>query len=200
MIDAGANIGLAAYYAKRMNAAGRVIAFEPNPATFKVLQENVAAAGWTDVELHEAALSGQDGEAELVFEADKPLAASLAPRGPAGARQRKTVRTLDLRPFLDQPIGLLKMDIEGAEGDVLEACEGHLGQVENLFVEVHPVQGESPSLLWRVLGVLERAGFMVHVARSPWSERAHAQRPLMQAHRTYSLSVYATRIVPPAKG
>ena len=95
---------------------------------------------------------------------------------------------------MQQPVGLLKMDIEGAEADVLEACENDLELVENIFVEVHPVQDEHPGLLWRVLGVLDRAGYMTHVSRSPWSEGAHGTMPLMNAYRTYSLSVFATRL------
>ena len=80
------------------------------------------------LELHQAALAAQDGEAELAIDAEAPLAASLAPRGAMQQAGTQTVRTLSLVPFLDQSVGLLKMDIEGAEGDVLEAClRGHRG-------------------------------------------------------------------------
>ncbi len=194
VIDAGANIGLAAYYVRRMCKAGKVICFEPNPATFAILQQNVRKGGWENVELHNAALSGQDGKATLSFSEDTPLSASLTPRNADQMTAQVSVPTLNLRPFLDQPVGLLKIDIEGAEADVLETCAKSLDQVENVFVEVHPVHGQVPGLLVRVLNVLETAGFMVHVARSPWSERSHGLRPLCQAHRTYSLSVYGTRL------
>lgn len=194
VIDAGANIGLATYYAKRMCHAGRVICFEPNPATFALLERNVAAAGWQDVDLHQAALTAEDGETALSVDEEAPLAASVNPRGALLDGRVERVAGRSLRPFLQQPVGLLKLDIEGAEADVLEACRDDLGQVENIFVEVHPVQGAFPSLLLRVLQVLERAGFMIHVSRSPWSESAHAAMPLVQAYRTYSLSVFGTRI------
>lgn len=196
VIDAGANIGLATYYVRRMCKAGKVICFEPNPETFAVLRANAAAGKWDNVVLHNAAVAATDGEAEFAVMADAPLAASMAPRNTDRVTGHIKVPTLNLRPFLQEPVGLLKIDIEGAEADVLEACADALGLVENIFVEVHPVHGEVPGLLVRVLTVLENAGFMVHVARSPWSERAHGNRPLMQAHRTYSLSVYGTRITP----
>lgn len=196
VIDAGANIGLATYYAIRMNNAGRVICFEPNPETFALLNANVERNRWDKVELHNVAVSGEDGEASLSVFKDAPLAASLDPRNNDGVSSQIVVPTMDLRPFLNQPVGLLKIDIEGAEADVLEACIDDLGQVENIFVEVHPVQGQLPDLLVRVLRVLEAAKFMVHVARSPWSEKTHHIRPMMNVHRTYSLSVYGTRITP----
>lgn len=194
VIDAGANIGLATYYVRRMCKAARVICFEPNPATFAVLEGNARINRWDNVTLHQAAIAACDGHADLVFEEESPLAASLSPRRIGASARRQTVPTLALNAFLQEPVALLKMDIEGAEADVLEACEGNLSQVENLFVEVHPMPGESPSLLCRTLGVLERAGFYVHVARSPWSEAVHGNKPLTRAHRTYSLSVYATRL------
>jgi FkbM family methyltransferase len=195
VIDAGANIGLATYYAKRMCGAGKVIAFEPNPDTFKIISRNAKAAGWPNVELHQAAVSTDNGEASFSLMPGAPLASSLSPRDTKTQSPQVRVPTMDLRAFLKEPIGLLKMDIEGAEADVLEACEGHLEQVENLFVEVHPIAGQCPSLLFRTLGVIERAGFMAHVSRSPWSERAHSFMPIPKASRQYSLSVYATRVL-----
>jgi FkbM family methyltransferase len=196
VIDAGANIGLATYYARRMCKAGKVICFEPNPETFAVLSANAKAGKWDNTELHNAAVAATDGEAEFAVMAGAPLAASMAPRNTDKITGHIKVPTLKLRPFLKEPVGLLKIDIEGAEADVLEACADALGLVENIFVEVHPVHGEVPGLLVRVLAVLENAGFMVHVARSPWSHHAHSNRPLTQAHRTYSLSVYGTRLTP----
>jgi FkbM family methyltransferase len=200
VIDAGANVGLASYYARRMCNAGRLICFEPNPETFAILEENIAAMRIPSVELHCAALSREDGEAEFVRSASAPLAGSLAPRNTPSDSTRIKVPTRDLKPFLSSPIGLLKIDIEGAEAEVLEECADHLALVENLFCEVHPIPGETPSLLLRVLAVLERAGFYVHVARSPWSEKVHNTMPLVQAYRSYSLSVFATRVCPAPKG
>lgn len=194
VIDAGANIGLASYYMHRSCNAKRLICFEPNPATFAVLAANAEAGKWP-AELHCGALAGANGEASFTLSNESPLAAALDPRSIQKDSKEILVRTMRLRPFLlDQPIGLLKIDIEGAEAEVLEDCEGSLDLVENIFCEVHPIPGHSPSLLLRVLGVLERAGFMVHVSRSPWSELAHRTRPLTHANRIYSLSIFATRI------
>lgn len=196
VIDAGANVGLASYYARRMCNAGHVICFEPNPETFAILEQNMTALRIPSFELHCAALSRRDGEAEFVMSPSAPLAGSLAPRSALPDGTKLKVQTRDLKPFLANPVGLLKIDIEGAEADVLEECAEHLSLVENLFCEVHPIPGDTPSLLLRVLAVLERAGFYVHVARSPWSEKAHGMLPLVQAYRSYSLSVFATRIKP----
>lgn len=196
VIDAGANIGLATYFVKRMCKAGSVVCFEPNPGVHAILTENIAANRFADVTVHRAALAARDGEARFFFSEAAPLAGSLMPRREDADGVEEVVPLMRLSPFIDRPVGLLKLDIEGAEGEVLEECADRLHLVENLFCEVHPREGEVPSLLVRVLGVLERAGFMVHVARSPWSERVHRDRPLHFAATTYSLSVFATRIRP----
>lgn len=193
VIDAGANFGLATYYVKRMHLAKRVICFEPSPICFQRLTANVAANRYEQVELHHAALGRETGEAQFHFSAESPLAGALAPRHSREGMSTATVPVRRLSDFLTEPVALLKLDIEGAEADVLEEAADRLDMVEHLFCEVHPVEGQSPSLLARVLAVLERAGFCVHVGRSPWSERAHAIRPLMHACSMYSLSVFAKR-------
>ncbi len=195
VIDAGANIGLAAYYARRSCKAARVICIEPHPETFKVLTRNMDNPKLAGAELHQAAVAAKEGEATLFFDTDAPLASSMDPRSGLDGLSETKVPCITLDPFLAEgPVGLLKIDIEGAEADVLEAVADKLGQVENIFVEVHPIPGAAPSLLARVLTVLENAGFFVHVSRSPWSEIAHRNYPLQNAYRTYSLSVYGTRI------
>ncbi len=194
VIDAGANVGLATYYAKRIGQAHKVVCFEPNPESHALLSENVTLSKFENVEIHQAAVSNVDGEAELYLPQDAPLAGSLAPRAGTDGLVKTTVKTMRISPFLEEPISLFKLDVEGAEAEVLEECEGQLHNVENLFCEVHPVAGETPSLLNRTLEILERTGFRVHVARSPWSSRSHDLRPILHASRVYSLSVYATRL------
>jgi FkbM family methyltransferase len=194
VIDAGANIGLATYYAKRSSNAGKVICFEPSDDCHALLTENVRRNKFEDVEIHKAALGTSDGVASFYSEAEAPLGGSLDPRGGTANMIENKVTIRRLAPFLQQPIGFLKMDIEGAEADVLEDCAEHLHNVENIFCEVHPIVGQTPSLLIRVLATLEQAGFMLHVARSPWSHRSHRDKPITNANRTYSLSVYGTRI------
>jgi hypothetical protein len=53
-----------------------------------------------------------------------------------------------LKEYLDRAgrVDLLKMDIEGAEADVLEDCRGSLGGVQHLFVEYHAYTGQPQRL------------------------------------------------------
>jgi len=69
-VDLGANIG---FYTVPLAVAakaggGVVVAFEPHPANYRRLSENVALNGLNDyVRLFELGLSSEEGEAELVL-------------------------------------------------------------------------------------------------------------------------------------
>jgi len=65
-IDIGANIGVHSLYASRIvGKEGRVIAFEPNPATFSLLSAHLAVNRIGNCTVHNLALSNEAGELEL---------------------------------------------------------------------------------------------------------------------------------------
>ncbi len=57
---------------------------------------------------------------------------------------------------------MLKIDIEGAETQVLEDCADVLHHVERIFVEYHSFSNQ-PQNLHRLLAVLANAGFRYNV-------------------------------------
>src|SRR5947209_17952551 len=91
----------------------------------------------------------------------------------------------------DRPVDFLKLDIEGAETEVLADCADLLGKVENLFVEYHSFSDE-PQSIHTLLSVLRGAGFRVHVHVSSGSRQPFIFRnsDLAMANR---LRVYAFR-------
>jgi hypothetical protein len=67
-----------------------------------------------------------------------------------------------LREYLDRPVELLKLDIEGAETEVLQDCADRLSAVARLYVEYHSFCGQR-QLLPDLLALLRGAGFRLHV-------------------------------------
>ncbi len=62
-----------------------------------------------------------------------------------------------LDDFLGEPVDLLKLDIEGAEGEVLEGAT-KLKQVKRMVMEYHPMK-HNP---WeRIKAILDREGYEV---------------------------------------
>jgi FkbM family methyltransferase len=169
ILDGGANIGLATLYWKRRHPGARITAFEPDPAIFEVLAWNCRTHGLHDVELVPRGLWSQDGT--LRFAPDGADGGHVTPAGheteatheEAAAAGTTSVAVTRLRPYLEAEarVDLLKLDIEGAETEVLLDCDGALGHVQRVFVEFHSYVGQE-QCLDDVVGVLARAGFRLH--------------------------------------
>ena len=158
IIDGGSNIGLSILYFKQLYPQSRVLGFEPDPELFELLQANGQAQNWENVELFQQALWTENGS--LSFNRQGSLGGRLAHSGENEGNT--TVPTRRLRDLLGQKIALLKLDIEGAETEVLEDCRGALDNVEHIFVEYHSFV-DRPQTLSRLLSVVEDAGFRVHI-------------------------------------
>ena len=164
IIDGGANIGLSVLYFKHRFPEAHIKAFEPDPAIFETLSANCAEYGLQNVTLMPGALWSENGK--LTFHEEGSLAGRLDTESEKGV----DVPTYRLRDFLQQPVDLLKLDIEGAETTVLKDCADSLRNVERLFVEHHSFVNK-PQDLHEVLTILHAAGFRTYVeAASPASQ------------------------------
>src|SRR6266536_970073 len=64
ILDCG-SYGMSVLFFKTLYPGARIIGFEPDPLTFKILSQNVAQNDLKDVELHQCALSDIDGCVEF---------------------------------------------------------------------------------------------------------------------------------------
>lgn len=186
IIDCGANIGLSAIYFKRLYPRSRVVAFEPDDKVFEVLARNLRLHDCADVELHNRAV--WSSETTLSFVNEGADGGHVSRIGESGD---KAVRTVRLRDYLSEPVSLLKIDIEGAETQVLQDCADLLGNVDNLFVEYHSFT-EEPQTLHSLMGVLAGAGFRVHVHPENIAPQPFVERTI-QANMDLQLNVFAFR-------
>ena len=158
IIDGGANIGLSVVYFKQLYTNSRILAFEPDPDIFAVLQKNCRTFEFEKVDLSDRALWTQNGA--LGFRKEGSLGGCLA--ADQTSVSDVEVPTVRLRDLLTETVTLLKLDIEGAETEVLEDCADRLINVENLFVEYHSFV-DRPQSLHRLLTVIYDAGFRTHL-------------------------------------
>jgi FkbM family methyltransferase len=170
IIDGGANVGLGVLYFKRLYPDAEIIAFEPDPAICAVLKRNVNSSGLRDVTIVQRALWDSAGRLEFMIEGS--WAGRLARSGGSGHQVVETVR---LRDYLSRTVDFLKLDIEGAETEVLADCAGLLHKVQNLFVEYHSFAGE-PQTVDRLLGLLIGAGFRLYL-----SSPHHPPQPFLKS-------------------
>ena len=147
MIDMGGYVGLTALYAAGQVAA--VDAFEPSPDNAALFEANLALnpalAG--RIRLHGCALGRTDGQAVLYAKGAADSGSSLfqtvereriidgRPRGTVAVRDAATV----LQALGADRRTLVKIDVEGAEYDVLPALAGVLATAKPpLHVSFHP--------------------------------------------------------------
>ena len=153
MYDIGAASGFYAVIAARaVGSTGQVVAFEPMPESAARLRHNIALNEFTNVHVLELALGESVGTAKLVagIEEDQAgLKGSLA-SNESSTPVEVEVTTIDR--LVDEgalpPPDIIKMDIEGAEIEVLGGAERTLSQRRPvLLIESHGRWSELEPLL-----------------------------------------------------
>ncbi|MCF3648738.1 FkbM family methyltransferase [Synoicihabitans lomoniglobus] len=183
LVDAGANIGLAALFWKTRMGEFDYLGFEPDPAVAALCRRNLEAWGVRG-RLEERALAETEGE--QCFVADGADGGRLTD----GEGDGVTVKTERLSQWLPERVDLLKVDVEGAEGGVLRDIGPFLDRIRNLFVEWHYRAGEGG--LGRAIALLEEAGFDCHVKVAQGPRQPFMREPVCGRFSQY-LNLYAVR-------
>lgn len=164
ILDCGSNIEMSVLYFKHLYPQAHIVAFEPDPTIFRYLRENVEQNRLANVELVHAALGATEGTIQL--NSDGEVASHIDAYKPAGSPQewaRYEVPCMRLRKYLTEPIDFMKMNIEGAEWEVLSDCEPVIRQVRELNIEYHRLPGV-PCTLHPILDLLHRNRFQYVVS------------------------------------
>jgi len=144
VVDVGAHIGR---YALRAAArASKVIAVEPDPSNFSLLERNVRLNGFSNVDLVPQALSSRGGIQALWLAAKENTGTSSLDPGRSGVSDGSgpsgtvPVETLTLDELVGS-VGLtridwLKVDVEGHEVAVLQGAKAALGITRAMILEV----------------------------------------------------------------
>jgi FkbM family methyltransferase len=142
--DVGANIGYLALIAARIvGPTGRVVAIEPDPQSAAAIRRNAQLNDLEQVEVVEAAADRSSATADLVVVRDR-LWTRLASVGDHHeSEQRVEVRTLALDDLGGPPPTLIKIDVEGAELDVIAGMQRLLRDERPIVVcEMHGLNAD----------------------------------------------------------
>ena len=122
VLDIGANIGYyTLIFAKSVGPEGRVVAFEPDPTNFDLLQQNIALNGYKNATVAQKAVYNQNCPIELFLNEDNKSDHRIYrtdPRQPSVPIE--AVRLDDYFRHADPRIDLIKIDIQGAEMAALQ--------------------------------------------------------------------------------
>lgn len=159
ILDCGSNVGISVLYFKSKFPHARISCFEADPQVAEVLRRNLKNNRAEDVEVFEKVVwthangvsfgsEGADGGSVL-----NGNNSALLP----SVRLKNVLQTFDA-------IDVLKIDIEGAEVEVLKDCAGELNRVKYLYVEYHSLSNR-PQELDELLRVLKDNGFRYYIHR-----------------------------------
>ena len=187
--DCGANVGTSCAYFKFRYPKSKIIAFEPNIKIAEFFSKNIKQNSLENIELISKAVWIANNGLELGLDDADASSIHLV--------QNKTkVESIRLKDYLDKEavVDMLKMDIEGAEIEVLKDCRQSLNNVKNIFVEFHSYRNGTQKLS-ELIDVLESAGFRYFVMQpenrtSPLINHLNKSNPGMDLQ----LNIFAYRI------
>jgi len=164
-VDVGAHIGYHSKLAHELvGSSGGVVAVEPTPATFELLRGNVGPLENVDT-LH-GALGGDSGVVRMKNHGVVHSAYNTA-RGSrtgddttTGTYQATVERLDDLLGDFDSDSCFVKLDVEGAEEDVLQGATETLSELRpTVSIEVGDLEVEDAPPSRDVLKMIMKAGY-----------------------------------------
>jgi FkbM family methyltransferase len=121
VVDVGANLGYYSLLASRLvGATGRVVALEPNSENCRLLLSSLRLNESRNVQLLPVAADRATGWA--YYSTHVGSNGGLIDDGELLSHPGTVVPTFPLDDLVDGPVGFLKMDVEGAEGRVVEGA------------------------------------------------------------------------------
>ena len=188
IIDCGANIGLSIIYFKQLYPDAEILAFEPDEKVFATLELNVESFQLTNVNLIKKACWSE--ETTLKFYSERADGGRLL--NDEDSENIIEVKTTQLQKYLNRKVDFLKIDIEGAEVEVISDIKDQLMYVENIFVEYHSFVRKEQHLP-NLLAILKNAGFRLHISTPGLA----AQQPFIKipvyANMDNQINIYGFR-------
>ncbi|MDR3474212.1 MAG: FkbM family methyltransferase [Devosia sp.] len=135
IIDAGGYIGTAALKLATLFPHSRIVCLEPAAENLDLLRRNVGSL--PNIRVLQAALAARRGEVILHDAGSGEWGFSTTGGGKVlGAVPAVTVEDILAHETSDR-LFLLKLDVEGAEQDILEAAAGWMGRTDIVIAELH---------------------------------------------------------------
>lgn len=141
VFDVGANVGVFSLFASRIKGV-KVFSFEPHPTNFSVLEENIHLNSLNNINAFQVGL-GKDNELRTLIIGEIPGGHKVSNGNEVpGVANTLTIETRTLGSFISSnkidEIDFLKLDCEGAEGEILDSLDSNtLAKIKKIVIEFH---------------------------------------------------------------
>ncbi len=152
VIDIGANAGYFSLFAAAKFPHSRIFSYEPVPVNYAQLQRHCDLNSSALIKCYQQAVAGKNGEVVLSFDTSDSFTTSATMFAPSSVEEKSLkVPCVSLQTVMDQngitKCGLLKMDCEGAEYDILYNCPvEYLQRIDQIAMEVHRGEKENQNI------------------------------------------------------
>ena len=148
-------------YFKLLYPNSKIIAFEPDDTAFSCLEYNIAANSLNSIVPHKTALSNREGSVDLYYDSDNPGGLCTSTKRERMANHKRVVPASLLSKHIDNCVDFLKMDVEGAELEILTELkdQSKLTFVKQMIIEYHHHIVKDADEFSRILAILEDTGF-----------------------------------------
>lgn len=190
IIDGGGWLGLSVLRFRQLFPNAHITVFEPDPDIYRLMCRNIERNGLRNVKTVQAALSKEDGQQTFMATGSDSGSLVAAARGDV-----VTVPTRRLSPYVDEPVSLLKLNVEGAEADVIAELGSRLTAIDQILIEYHGF-AELPQSLHTILASLHEAGHTYVVSHFNDTNRACVPPLRVTENYRYFLLIYSRRLTP----
>jgi len=193
-VDVGAHKGyFSLLFAKLMKDKGKVLAFDPLPENCFWLSQSIHVNKYKCIKVYQYALSDEEGTATLYPGKMSSWSSLFLTGGASTADKPLIVKTRRLDNVLNDAgindIGVIKIDVEGAELWVLKGAENILKKSKNVKI-VMEVHVQNKEMNKQIFEFLKGCGFKIYKV----SKNLEPIRRVDEITKElYSVDIYATK-------
>ena len=171
VVDMGAHIGAFAVRAARLAHRGQVYAYEASSRNYALLMENRELNSLKNLHIENSAVSDKRGELPLYTPANNSILGSLKQETSSFKEMVQAITFSDIiSEHIIQQIDFLKMDVEGAEFDILFGCsDATFEKIRRMVIEYHEFENAKHNHR-DLVNLLSLHGFKVLVEKAKFPQ------------------------------
>lgn len=187
VIDVGANIGyFALAYLSRSRIDGNLLAIEPLPDNFSLLEANIRRNGFEDVaDCYQFAVGAESKSTTMQVSTHSNLATVVENQNRSHLVDETDVTMRSLDGFLSErdipfdAVDVLRMDVQGYEYEIFRGMSELLrrGDIGLAFLEIHPEYLRAEGRYDRFITILQTAGFDLVFAADGRTSHVRPDKP-----------------------